>query len=68
MKVAIDSILKDKEWTRYKLAKDVGVSYITIVNICEGKSTSIRFDIMERIAKVLQMPLDQIFIVEYDEE
>lgn len=66
MKVMIDSILKEKGWTRYKLAKEVGVTYITIVNICEGKSTSIKFDIMEKICKVLGVTLDKVFVVDLD--
>lgn len=53
MKIFIQNKLKEKGMSRYELAKRIGVTYPTIDNIYKGTSTSIKFDILESICKVL---------------
>lgn len=53
MKISIQTKLKEKNMTRYELAKRIGVTYPTIDNIYKGTSTSIKFDILESICKEL---------------
>lgn len=53
MKISIQNKLKEKGMSRYELAKRIGVTYPTIDNIYKGTSTSIKFDILESICKVL---------------
>lgn len=53
MKLSIQDKLKEKNMTRYELAKKIGVTYPTIDKIYKGESTSIKFDILEAICKEL---------------
>lgn len=53
MKLSIQDKLKEKNMTRYELAKKIGVTYPTIDKIYKGESTSIKFDILESICKEL---------------
>ena len=53
MKLSIQKKLKEKNITRYELAKKIGVTYPTIDKIYRGESTSIKFDILESICKEL---------------
>lgn len=54
IKVDIQSILDEKGITRYELAKRVGITYPTIDSIYKGKSTSIKFEILEKICLELE--------------
>lgn len=59
MKISIQNKLKEKNMTRYELAKHIGVTYPTINNIYKGTSTSIKFEILESICKELECsPID----------
>lgn len=62
MKISIQQKLKEKDMSRYELAKRIGVTYPTIDNIYKGSSTSIKFDILESICKELDCSLDEILI------
>ena len=53
MKLSIQNKLKEKNMTRYELAKNINVTYPTIDKIYKGESTSIKFDILESICKEL---------------
>lgn len=53
MKLSIQDKLKEKNMTRYELAKKIGVTYPTIDKIYKGESTSIKFAILESICKEL---------------
>ena len=61
MKISIQNKLKEKGMSRYELAKRIGVTYPTIDNIYKGTSTSIKFDILESICKVLDCPPMEIY-------
>ena len=59
MRLYIQDKLKEKNMSRYELAKRIGVTYPTIDNIYKGKSTSIKLDILEAICKELDCsPVD----------
>lgn len=53
MRISIQQKLKEKNMSRYELAKRIGVTYPTIDNIYKGSSTSIKFEILEAICKEL---------------
>ena len=53
LKLSIQNKLEEKGISRYELAKRIGVTYPTIDNIFKGKSTSIKFEILESICKEL---------------
>ena len=62
MKIFIKEKLKEKNMSRYELAKRIGVTYPTIDNIYKGKSTSIRFEILESICNELDCYPNDILI------
>lgn len=62
MRISIQQRLNEIGMTRYELAKRVGVTYPTIDNIYKGKSTSIKFEILENICKELKCTPNDIFV------
>ncbi|MBO4996508.1 MAG: helix-turn-helix transcriptional regulator [Lachnospira sp.] len=64
MKISIQTKLKEKNMTRYELAKRIGVTYPTIDNIYKGTSTSIKFEILEAICRELDCTPNDIIISE----
>lgn len=62
MKISIQKRLNEIGMSRYELAKRVGVTYPTIDNIYRGKSTSIKFEILESICKELKCTPNDIFV------
>ena len=67
MRLEIQHMLKEKNMTRYELAKRIGVTYPTIDRIYKGTSTSIKFEILESICRELDCSLDDILHFEYPE-
>lgn len=54
MKILIDDVLKAQNRTRYWLAKETGVTHLNISNLCEQKTSSIKFEVLERICEALK--------------
>lgn len=65
MRINIKDIMDDKKITRYELAKNIGVTYPTMTNIYNGESTSIKFDILEKICLQLDCTPNDILISDY---
>lgn len=57
----IDELLYNKGKTRYWLAKEIGIAYPNMVNLCELKTTSLKFETMERLCEVLEVDLNTLF-------
>ena len=53
VKLRIDEILKHKNKTSYWLAKQCDISQNNMLKICNGETSSIRFDTLEKICKIL---------------
>lgn len=53
IKIVIDEKLKEKEKSMYWLSEITGISYPTIFNLTNNKTSSIRFEILEKIYKAL---------------
>lgn len=53
MKILIDEVLKAQNRTRYWLAKETGITRLNVSNLCEQKTSSIRFEVLERICEAL---------------
>lgn len=51
--IKIDELLEQQGKTRYWLAKETGVTYPNIVKLIEGKTTSIKFELLEKICTAL---------------
>ncbi|MEM4994987.1 helix-turn-helix domain-containing protein [Priestia sp. SB1] len=54
MQIKIDELLAKKDKTRYWLAKEVGVTYPNLCKLADGKTESIKFEIMEKICSKLE--------------
>jgi len=54
MRIKIDQLLKEKQKTRYWLAKEIGVTYPNLCKLADGKTESIKFDILEKICDKLE--------------
>ena len=57
----INEILKQKGKTPYWLGKQTGISQNNIGKICNGETSTIRFDTIEKICKVLNCSINDIF-------
>ena len=62
MKLSIQNKLKEKNMSRYELAKRIGVTYPTIDSIYKGNSTSIKLDILEAICRELECTPIEILV------
>ena len=61
MKITIDDVLKRENKSRYWLAKEIGVTYQTLFNICNNQTTSMKFEIIEKICNALSCEPNDIF-------
>ena len=64
MKLNIKDKLKEKNISRYELAKRIDVSYPTITSIYNGDSTSIKLEILENLCIELDCTPNDILIFE----
>ena len=64
MKIVINELLRQKDKTRYWLAKEIGVTYPNIMKLCNNKTESIKFDILEKICVLLECTPNDVCIIE----
>ncbi|MGN0329136.1 MAG: helix-turn-helix domain-containing protein [Lachnospira sp.] len=57
----VNEILKKKGLTPYWLGKQTGISQNNILKICNSETSTIRFDTLEKICKVLDCTPNDIF-------
>lgn len=63
MKINIDQLLQNKGKTRYWLAKQVGITYPNLCNLADNKTSSIKFELLEKMCHCLDcLPNDIITI------
>ena len=60
----LEAIGKNRNW----LSRVTGYTYANTVRLCNGKSGSLNFAMMERMCKALDCKLDDIFILEGNED
>lgn len=61
LSLKIDKILKEQNKTTYWLGKQTGISQNNIGKICNGETSTIRFDTLEKICKTLNCSINDIF-------
>lgn len=54
MLIVIDDILKEKNKTRYWLAKEVKAAYPTIMKLCNNETKLVNFDLLQNICVALE--------------
>ncbi len=62
LSLKINTLLKQQEKTPYWLGKQTGISQNNIGKICNGETSTIRFDTIEKICKTLNCSVNDIFI------
>lgn len=64
MKIILNNTLKSKNISQYKLSKDTGIAASTLNNLCNGKTTSIQFSILDKICEALDCQVSDILLYE----
>lgn len=60
MKILIDDVLKKQGKNRHWLSEETGITYTNICNLCNGKTTSIQFDKIDKICSALNCSVSDI--------
>ena len=58
----VDEILKEQDKTAYWLAKQTGIAQNNILKICNGETSTIRFETIEKICKTLNCTPNDIIV------
>lgn len=64
MKVILNRTLEAKKISQYKLAKDTGIAASTLNNLCNNKTTSIQFSVLDKICDALDCEVSDILVHE----
>ena len=64
MIIIVDDVLKQKNKTRYWLSQQIGITYPNMKRLCDNKTTSIRFSVIESICIALDCEPNDIFQIE----
>lgn len=66
MKITLNDTLKQKGKSQYWLSKQTGIAASTINNLCNNKTTSIQFDVLQKICTTLNCNVCDI--IEHEEK
>ena len=61
LSLKINKILEEQNKTPYWLGKQTGISQNNILKICNGETSTIRFDTLEKICKALNCSINDLF-------
>lgn len=61
LSLKVNKILEEKGLTPYWLGKQTGISQNNILKICNGETSTIRFDTLEKICKALNCSINDLF-------
>jgi putative transcriptional regulator len=61
LSLRINELLEEQGKTPYWLGKQTGISQNNIGKICNGETSTIRFDTLEKICKTLNCSIDDLF-------
>lgn len=64
LSLRIGQILEEQGKTPYWLGKQTGISQNNILKICNGETSTIRFDTLEKICKVLNCSINDLFVAD----
>lgn len=62
MKITLNDTLKNHNKSQYWLAKTTGIAASTINNLCNGKTKSVDFVILDKICAALNCEVSDIMI------
>ena len=61
LSLRVNEILEEKNLTPYWLGKQTGISQNNILKICNGETSTIRFDTIEKICTTLDCSISNLF-------
>ena len=61
IRLRVDAILKEQGRSKYWLCKNLGMCYRNFSNLINNETTSIRYDTMERLCKILGVTVQELF-------
>ena len=61
IRLRIKEILEEKGKSNYWLSQQLGMCYRNYHNIVTNQTSSIRFDTMERLFEILEIPVSDLF-------
>lgn len=64
LQLRINEMLEQQGKTPYWLGKQTGISQNNIGKICNGETSTIRFDTIEKICKVLDCSINDLFVTD----
>lgn len=64
MKIKIDQLLKKQGKTRYWLSEQTGITYPNIRNLCTNQTSSIKFDVIQKICTALNCDISDILEID----
>lgn len=64
MKVVLNETLTRLNKSQYWLSKETGIAASTINNLCNGKTSRIDFDVLDKICLALKCSVSDVFIAE----
>ena len=67
LKLRILDILDEQGKTKYWLCKKMEMHYVSFKKMVENDTTSIRFDTLDSMSKILNVPVGDLFIQTDDE-
>lgn len=66
--VKIDELLKKKNKTRYWLSKEIGMGYSNLMNLANGNTSSVKFNILEKICNKLDCKPGDLLVLKNEED
>jgi putative transcriptional regulator len=64
MYINISNILESQNKTAYWLSKEIGCDYHNLLDMCNGKTMSIKFSMLEKICDALDCTPNDLLILE----
>lgn len=67
LRLRVIEILEEQNHSRYWLCKQLSMHYVSFKKMIENDTTSIRFDTLERLSKILNVPVGELFTMDVDD-
>ena len=64
VRVNIDKLVYERGLSMRGLSKQVGCSYSNLCKLCKNETSSIRFDILERLCNTLECGVEELLVIE----
>lgn len=64
MYIDLKNLLEEKQLSMYWLSKSTNIAYPTLDNLSKNKTTSIKFDTIEKICKALNCDVNELLKIE----